>query len=105
MPKPQRMLLDLLGPTWLPEYTVSLGKRLKGYPTHYKLDLAWPERRIAVEVDGYSHVALVRRRQDQKKDEKLAALGWLVLRFTNKEVLTSSESVAEKIRSRCTTCR
>ena len=90
MTLPQKILLDVLGPGWVPEYALSLGRLTPGYPTNYKLDLANPERMIAIEVDGPSHRA--RKGQDQKKDEKVRSLGWTVLRFWNKDILTWSDT-------------
>jgi len=84
--EPQAFMLAVLGSGWIPEYALSLGRRTPGYPTHYKLDLALPHHAIAIEVDGLSHHS--RRDQDLKKDEKLASLGWIVLRFWNRDILT-----------------
>jgi hypothetical protein len=83
---PQQTLMDTLGRTWIAEFSLSLGPRTPGYPTHYKLDLANPERRIGIEVDGFSHRS--RKILDEKKDAKLASLGWIVLRFLNQDILT-----------------
>ena len=79
-------MLDALGAGWRAEFPLSLGPRTPGYPTHYKIDLALPERKIAVEVDGFSHGS--RRDQDEKKEAKLRSLGWIVLRFSNRDILT-----------------
>jgi hypothetical protein len=103
LPLPQRILLELLGAGWEPEYAISLGKRQEGYPTCYKVDLGNPGLKIAIEADGFSHVALKRRAMDRKKDDKLAELGWTVLRFSNQEILNSAGSVVERILSYCST--
>ena len=100
---PQRVLAELLGGGWYPEYAVSLGRKTKGYPTCYKVDLGNPSLMLAVEIDGFSHGA--RRAEDEKKDAALAARGWRVLRFLNQEVLSSAQSVAERIRSVSTISR
>ena len=83
---PQQILLDALGDGWIAEYALSLGQRTPGYPTAYKLDLANPERKINIEVDGPSHYS--RKAEDQKRDAKVASLGWTVLRFWNRDILT-----------------
>jgi Protein of unknown function (DUF559) len=45
----------------------------------YRLDLAWPEIRIALEYDGYeAHVG--RQAQDAARDADLARRGWLTVR-------------------------
>jgi hypothetical protein len=82
---PQKLLLDLLGEPWQAELCVSLGQRQTGYPTHYKLDLGNSDLLVGIEVDGPSHHS--RRTLDGKKDEKLASLGWTVLRFWNQSIL------------------
>ena len=82
---PQRLMRDALCGEWIPEYAISLGKRQKGYPTNYKVDLANLEKMIAIEVDGHSHRS--RKEQDKKKDAKLNSLGWKVLRFSNQMIL------------------
>lgn len=87
---PQQRLLDALGPNWRAEFAISLGRLEPGYPTHYKLDLALPDQRIGIELDGNSHHS--RRALDVKKDTKLASLGWTVLRFWNREILTWMDS-------------
>jgi very-short-patch-repair endonuclease len=86
MTVPQRVLLAALGRGWVPEFAYSLGRRTPGYPSHYKIDIAEPNLKIAIEVDGFSHHS--RRLLDQKKDEKLRSLGWGVLRFWNRDILT-----------------
>jgi hypothetical protein len=85
MTGPQALLLGALGPGWEPELCISLGRRTPGYPTHYKLDLANADLRVGIEADGNSHYS--RRAQDVKKDEKLRSLGWVVLRFWNRDIL------------------
>jgi hypothetical protein len=87
---PQQILLDALGNGWIAEYSLSLGQRTRGYPTAYKLDLANPERKINIEVDGGSHYS--RKTEDQKRDAKITSLGWIVLRFWNKDILSWKNS-------------
>lgn len=94
---PQRVLWELLGDGWFMEYPISLGDRIPGYPTHYKVDIGNPELMIAVEVDGHSHQMELRKAEDAKRDAKLRELGWKVLRFWNKDILSSAQSVAEQI--------
>jgi uncharacterized protein DUF559 len=47
----------------------------------YRLDLAWPEIRIALEYDGYEAHA-DRQVQDAARDADLARRGWLTVRAT-----------------------
>jgi very-short-patch-repair endonuclease len=47
------------------------------------LDAAWPEVMLAVELDGAAfHGSPEARERDLRRDAALAALGWLVLRFS-----------------------
>ena len=93
--QPQLVLARLLG--WPMEYVVPT-KGLPGYPSHYKLDIANPERRIAIEVDGQSHSSKAGRAKDIKKTRFLESRGWTVLRFRNREVLQDLTSVLKVIR-------
>jgi very-short-patch-repair endonuclease len=58
-----------------------------GYPQCYKLDVAIPSVRLGIEADGAKHNNPKARLLDTKKDAMLTALGWKVLRYSNKEIL------------------
>ena len=66
-------------------------------PNHYKVDLANPIKKIAIEIDGNSHLTKKWRFLDHRKTEVLNYLGWSVLRFWNKEVDQNPEEVVQKI--------
>jgi hypothetical protein len=99
MPVAQRILLTALGKGWYGEHTVptKVKKSLKIYPTCYKIDIANPEKMIGIEVDGNSHQLLSRKIQDKKKTLFLEKLGWKILRFKNKEVMTNLQKVLNAI--------
>lgn len=69
---------------------------LREYPFHperkWRFDFAWPDRRLAVEIEGLSgHVAGRHQRiegyeQDCIKYAEAALLNWLVIRFTGSMV-------------------
>lgn len=69
------------------------------YPDSYKIDIAIPGHMIAVEVDGNSHCSLVRQAQDRKKEYCLNSLGWIVLRFKNKQVMEHLEDCVQMVMS------
>jgi very-short-patch-repair endonuclease len=49
----------------------------------YKIDLAFPARRVAIEVDGWAwHVDPDRFRHDRRKGNYITRCGWDLLRFT-----------------------
>lgn len=94
--EPQIRLALALG--WETEYAISLGKLTKNYPTNYKVDVANPELKIAIEVDGKNHNTKYFIEKDKKKTAKLQSLGWKVLRFTNDEVIDTLDIVLLKIK-------
>lgn len=69
-----------------PIATLPVKHLFKSVPTCYKVDLAIPEQKIAIEVDGKTHRLKKWKFLDKRKTEMLNALGWIVLRFTNEEV-------------------
>jgi hypothetical protein len=88
-PLPQLALLHALGAGWVAEHAIATkkGHRNGIYPNAYKVDIANPEMKLAIELDGGSHGTLERQAQDQKKVECLVQLGWRVLRISNEEAL------------------
>lgn len=77
----------------------SVGQYQVQLPTHrIKLDRSWPEVKLAVELDGAQHhTSPADRRKDLARDRELAALGWVVLRFTYADVLRDPEGVRAKV--------
>jgi very-short-patch-repair endonuclease len=77
----------------------SVGQYRIGLPTgRVHLDRAWPEVKVAVELDGARyHTSAEDRRRDLARDTALAALGWVVLRFTYAEVLRDPEGVRARV--------
>lgn len=63
-----------------------------------RLDRAWPEAMLAVELDGSRyHTSAEDRRKDLARDAALAALGWVVLRFTFADVLRDADGVRARV--------
>ncbi|TFV79503.1 DUF559 domain-containing protein [Blastococcus sp. CT_GayMR19] len=51
------------------------------------LDAAWPEVKLAIELDGAAfHGSQEARERDLRRDAALAAMGWLVIRFSYRRV-------------------
>lgn len=98
--KPQILLAGILG---LPmEYAIRTTKvrgLFPSLPNHYKVDIADPLKKVAIEVDGNSHKLKTWKFLDKRKVEILNALGWSVLRFWNQDVLKNPEAVAQKVRT------
>lgn len=82
------------------EYVVATGapkRNRRGLPSHYKLDLAL-DKKLAVEIDGASHLSSAVKKADEKKDLFLRSCGWCVLRFQNARVLTDPKGVLKEIK-------
>jgi very-short-patch-repair endonuclease len=63
---------------WTPNYPVWFGGELIGV-----VDLAFPAKKIAVEVDGWAyHSDVDRFQRDRARQNDLIMVGWTVLRFT-----------------------
>lgn len=89
-------MLLLIRAALLPEpirqYAVAAGGR------RYRLDIAYPEVRLAIEVDGKAwHFTAERRTADIARDARLAADGWLTLRFTYEQLTTDADWVVRCI--------
>jgi hypothetical protein len=91
-----KMLADALS---LPiEYPVKSGlKRSLGFKAVYHIDIANPDVKLAIEVDGKSHRYGLWPERDRKKTQVLNDLGWTVLRFTNEEIKDDLESCVQKV--------
>ena len=63
----------------------------------YILDFYFLRARLAVEVDGPYHSSPKQRRYDKRRDAVLAKADIKTLRFTNDEVLNSTERVVDEI--------
>lgn len=78
-------------PQPVPEYVFAL-------PRKWRFDFAWPQRQLAVEVEGGVYIAGRHTRGDSferdcEKYNEAALLGWLVLRVTPDQV-TNGQAIA-----------
>ena len=63
-----------------------------------RIDAAYPELKIAIEVDGYGpHSSPEAFQRDRTRQNRLVALGWTVLRFTWDDVVRRPAEVARII--------
>lgn len=78
---------------------------LTGWRTHhvvngYELDFAFPEHRLAVEVDGWAwHRDVERFRRDRQRQNALVLAGWTILRFTWHDLTQRAGEVIAVIRA------
>jgi hypothetical protein len=62
-----------------------------------EVDFLWPERALVVEVDGPGHQRPGQRSVDARRERKLRAAGFTVLRFTAVEIETRPEEVVAQL--------
>lgn len=62
-------------------------------------DFACRKAKVVVELDGDFH--LNREEEDRKRDEEIASFGYLVLRFSNTQVLEDGDLVVQEIIKVC----
>jgi very-short-patch-repair endonuclease len=65
----------------------------------YRLDLAYPGLRLAIEYDGDHHRERETFRRDVARLNALRTAGWTVLRFTAADVLRHPERVVVQVRT------
>lgn len=66
------------------------------------LDAAVPELRVAIELDGAAfHGSAEARERDTRRDAALAALGWVVLRFSYQRLTREPEACRREILACC----
>jgi very-short-patch-repair endonuclease len=54
---------------------------------YYRLDMAYEDERVDIELDGYRfHSGRMPRERDMQRDAALAAIGWLTLRFSHERL-------------------
>ena len=65
-----------------------------------RVDFAYPEQRLAIEVDSVRyHLGREAFESDRARDARLMALGWRVLRFTYRQMKDEPEFVLASIRA------
>lgn len=64
-----------------------------------RVDFAWPEARLVVEVDGFAfHADRDSYRADRRRTNELVLAGWRVLRFSWEDVVGAPERVITAVR-------
>lgn len=63
-----------------------------------EIDFLWQEARLAVEVDGYEfHHGRAAFERDRRRDAKMVAAGWRVMRFTWRQLVEEPFTVVARI--------
>ena len=76
------------------------GKQLNGLKfrrqcsiNNYVVDFYCPDRKLAIEIDGYVHAYNSKIIYDKQRQKEIEALGIKVLRYTNADVVKNIEGV------------
>ena len=67
------------------------------------VDFVCRSAKLIVEIDGVSHDSAQRQEHDRRRDDWFASQGYVVLRFSDEQVLKNSEGVIEVIREMAST--
>lgn len=95
---PEVDLRRLLRDAGLPEPVAQFALSVGG--DRYRLDLAYPLERIAIEYDGYlAHSGHRRFEEDRRRQNNLVRAGWGVLRFTARDLREDRHGVAALVRA------
>ncbi|MDQ2678399.1 MAG: DUF559 domain-containing protein [Actinomycetota bacterium] len=93
----ESMLLRLIEAAGLPRPT--LQHRVEAGGHRYRLDMAYPELRIAIEADGFAvHGGRRAFEDDHERRTALTVAGWQVLEFTWRQVCSRPDWVVQQIR-------
>jgi very-short-patch-repair endonuclease len=64
-----------------------------------RVDAAFPDQRVAIEVDGHEyHSTRPQRAADADRQNRIEVLGWVVLRFTSDHVFRQDRSIVIRTR-------
>lgn len=97
--KPQLLLHSLVGGELEFIVLCGRGRRRGGWPTCYKVDIGFPDYKLAVEIDGPTHEAPRQKLIDERRSVRLGLLGWRVLRFTNDQITKNPMKAARMVKS------
>lgn len=92
----ERLVLTLLFQAGVPrpelQHEVIVGDR------RYRLDLAYPASKVAIELDGSIHLERHVWEADHARQNALMLLGWTVLRFTWRDYTSAPHRIIREIR-------
>lgn len=92
----ERLLVRLLVEAGATGFQVNLPVRAQG--RLFRIDVAFPEQRVAIEVDGRAfHSSAEQFQGDRTRQNLLIAAGWRVLRFTWEDLTRRPERVLAQI--------
>jgi hypothetical protein len=94
-----RVILALAGLPAVPQHTV----RDRDGAFAARVDLAFPDQRVAVEYDGAGHAAPGQLTKDRRRLNRLVAAGWTVIHVTAAD-LHGAETLVARVRALLEAC-
>lgn len=86
---PEKLFLNKIKElNWQEKYLIIREKPI--FP--FYIDFAFENEKIAVEIDGSQHLEKERKERDDEKNKLLIENGWMVLRFSDKEIKTNIDN-------------
>jgi very-short-patch-repair endonuclease len=76
------------------QYTIHDGGRFVA-----RVDLAWPERKVALEYDGVWHATAAQLHRDRRRLNRLATAGWTVLHVTSARLQADFPGILAEVRA------
>jgi very-short-patch-repair endonuclease len=90
----ERLFLELCEAHGLPRPLVNV--QVEGL----EVDFHWPHARLVVEADSRRHHGTAAAfERDRRRDERLVAAGWTVLRVTHRRLVSDAAGVADTLRA------
>lgn len=98
--RPQRLLFEALEAEWPGECFAELAVPGLHPSRPYRLDVAIPGDRIAIECDGWQYHGkfLADFKKDRVRQNILAVQGWMVMRFFPERIYGAIEGIVEEVR-------
>jgi very-short-patch-repair endonuclease len=91
----ERLVVSRLGEAGLPKPTLQHEVTVVGKT--YRLDLAYPDARVAIELDGSVHLLREVWEADHDRQNALVLAGWTVLRFTWRDYLDRPAAIVGQV--------
>lgn len=97
----QQIAVAALFPEGVTEYAIGIPAEIRAQvespPKCYRVDIGFAAQRLAIEIDGKTHLQALWRFIDKRKTHILSLLGWRVVRFKNADVDTRLSWVKAEI--------
>lgn len=97
--QPQLRLFEALEAEWPGRFEWEYRVKFEGMRQPYRLDMAVPEQKLAVEVDGWQYHGRVKRdfQRDRIRQNRLAVNGWRILRYFPGQIYSDIDRIVSEV--------